>query len=232
MLSVPPQNNKNNKNCTETFLTTKQASAIVPYSREYIGRLARENKVDAKFVDGKWLVNEHALKNFFDQSKIEESILSDRLRNERYADLLAYECVRQEQATEATFLSSAHLRTHLITASTIAVSLFALVFLSSATLTKMVTQEALLPLYEGANQSNQVVVYESVERTTPFAMSHGIMLFPETATASTFDPATLFSDEVAVVEGVDGLQYIRFRGENGTADFPFVVVPPSSHDYE
>ncbi len=77
---------KNKKSSFEDFLTTKEASEIIPYSREYIGRLAREKKVRSALVGGKWIVSLASLQDFYEQAKIEEEVLAQRVRGERLAD--------------------------------------------------------------------------------------------------------------------------------------------------
>jgi len=60
---------KDKNSSIEDFLSTKEASEIVPYSREYIGRLAREKKVRSALLGGKWIVSISSLQNFHNQAK-------------------------------------------------------------------------------------------------------------------------------------------------------------------
>ena len=61
------------------LLPVKIASELVPYSRDYITRLARDGRVTAVQIDRQWFINRTSLLNFHIHSEIEDSVRSRRL---------------------------------------------------------------------------------------------------------------------------------------------------------
>jgi len=57
-----------------TLLNIKDASKTVSYSKDYISRLAREQKIIAAQVQGQWFVDILSLKNFVEVAELEKKV--------------------------------------------------------------------------------------------------------------------------------------------------------------
>ncbi len=69
------------------FIPLSTAVTLVSYSRDYIGRLAREGKILAEQIDREWFVSRQSLINFFENSSLEESAKKKILSLSRKNDI-------------------------------------------------------------------------------------------------------------------------------------------------
>lgn len=221
---------KEYKFSSEDFLSTKEASEVVPYSREHIGRLAREKKVKAAQVGGKWIVSLASLQDFYHQSKIEEDILSERLRAERLVEQNVSDFVFQGKASSLIIFSPYEkVFAHIVSAS--GVVIVGILFFLSPVFFDTSSNVAQLFNFNQVAETKSVTTFEAVEMTASIDVENGILLFPkQTVDANQFDPMTVFSDEVKVVENEDGVTYVRVVGGESSSDIPFVNLP-SSYEY-
>ncbi len=67
----------------ERYKSLKEVCRSVSYSKDYIAKLAREKKIDAKLVNRQWYVDVDSLKNFAFLAECEQKIRSRRLSAER-----------------------------------------------------------------------------------------------------------------------------------------------------
>lgn len=67
----------------KTFLSIKDAAKLVSYSRDYVARLAREEKIVASQVGRQWFVDTVSLKSFAEVADLEKSVHKLRLSAER-----------------------------------------------------------------------------------------------------------------------------------------------------
>lgn len=216
---------------TKKFLSTKEASEIVSYSREYIGRLAREQKIKAQWQGGKWLINSQSLCNFYQQAKIEEDILTERLRNERLAEQNLAEFFFGTKNYEARKLSTAQfLLMHLVSA----VSLGVILMSSSFVIFKFdnISQLAQLFNLKQTEDSKQMTVLKVVEVTNPIDITNGILLFPLEATSTIDDPTLFFSDEVELRETKDGQKFLHFYNGDDFSNIPIIRIPTQTEYYQ
>lgn len=218
-------NQKNNS--PEVFITTIEATKIIPYSREYIGRLAREKKIAAILVEGKWLVALASIKEFYKQARIEDTILAERLRHERLADQSALD---QLLVTPVTQSAMSDISMHLVSATVTALTI--LFFFLAPTLLTVSKQVATLSLADPINPVRSTTILEPIETTIPLDMSKGILLFSKNSFVSPIDPMLLFSDDVEVVEGMNGIQSVRIYDGENFSDLPFVYLPLAREKYQ
>jgi hypothetical protein len=222
---------KNKKSSFEDFLTTKEASEIIPYSREYIGRLAREKKVRSALVGGKWIVSLASLQDFYEQAKIEEEVLAQRVRGERLADQNVADFIFETKvASTAKHLPSQNIFAHVISISVVGMVGFLFFFLPG--IFGSTSNVAQLFNFNQPEPTKSVVTFEMVEMTTPIDIENGILLFGGQEEVVSFDPTTIFSDAVEVVEGEDGVKYLRVTDGEGFSDVPFVNLPSSYQSYQ
>jgi hypothetical protein len=66
-----------------TFLPIKDAAKNFSYSRDYVARLAREQKVVATQIKRQWFIDAVSLKNFVEASALEQSLRKQQLSIER-----------------------------------------------------------------------------------------------------------------------------------------------------
>ncbi len=67
----------------DSFLPIKEAAKLVLYSRDYVARLAREQKIVAMQVERQWFVDTVSLRNFAEAAELEQSVRSQQLSLER-----------------------------------------------------------------------------------------------------------------------------------------------------
>lgn len=65
------------------LISLKDIGTLVPYSREYVSRLAREGKIAAAQINRQWYIDPESLKSFFDNSQIEMQARSEYVRELR-----------------------------------------------------------------------------------------------------------------------------------------------------
>ena len=75
------------------YILVKEASSLTGYSKDYIGQLARGNKINSKKIYGVWYVEEESIFNYKDFLN-KSGLLPD-----------IAEKIDIEQKTESTFLS-------------------------------------------------------------------------------------------------------------------------------
>ena len=73
----------------DELVPLKLASKKVSYSRDYLSKLARENKIIATQTGRQWFIDMHSLKNFIDSANLEQEVRKQQLRTERRMELLA-----------------------------------------------------------------------------------------------------------------------------------------------
>lgn len=221
------------------LISLSEAVTLVSYSRDYIGRLAREGKILSQQINKQWFVNRHSLLNFFEQSALEDSVKKRILSLSRKNDLEVKEMYATKVAaikSRSTYLPNASL---FVTVVIIAAGLFAGVLLqvsgqvvaSNKPLTLALLIENISTVsIEFSTQPAAVVaatmfsesqVAESVE-TIP--MEEGIFMFPAgTAKEKTEIVSELFSDEVTVVLTSTTTGLVKMKGSEQS--LPFVRVP-------
>ncbi len=67
----------------DSFLPIKEAAKLVLYSRDYVARLAREQKIVAMQVERQWYVDTVSLKNFAEAAELEQTVRHHQLSLER-----------------------------------------------------------------------------------------------------------------------------------------------------
>jgi len=94
----------------------KEATKHVSYSRDYITRLAREQKIIATYVGRQWFVDLTSLKNYFETSLLEQDIRKRQLSEERTNELRVREAAARQSRLQSGRAKSFHRRA-LVTAS-------------------------------------------------------------------------------------------------------------------
>ncbi len=67
----------------------KEAARQATYSRDYLAKLAREQKIVATQIGRQWFIDVTSLQNFLDSAALEQEVRKQQLRDERKRELLA-----------------------------------------------------------------------------------------------------------------------------------------------
>ncbi|MBY0538610.1 winged helix-turn-helix domain-containing protein [Patescibacteria group bacterium] len=219
------------------------AVTLVSYSRDYIGRLAREGKIVAEQIDREWYVSRASLLNFAEHSTLEDSVKKKILSLSRKNDLEVKDFYTQK-------VSNINTRQYLARTQSLVLTLIMLLggsfpgylFYTNANLltgAKPVsiaetlgyldvvgsTQSALVP---ASSRENAAVWTEGlvVESQESIPMDGGIVLFPTLQPSDKATVEDLFSDDVTVVITSTTTGFVR--SADGTSELPFVRVPETT----
>ncbi|MCA9365888.1 hypothetical protein KC723_03250, partial [Candidatus Kaiserbacteria bacterium] len=75
----------------KNLIAVKEAAQAVGYSRDYITRLAREQKIIAAQISRQWFVNLGSLQSFVELVEIEKMARKNQLRAERQIERSLFE---------------------------------------------------------------------------------------------------------------------------------------------
>jgi len=232
------------------LLPVKDAAEFVPYSRDYVARLAREGKVVATQIDRQWFVDVTSLQNFFSHASIEESVRKRHLSTLRKRDLEVREVYRARLDEIAQKRTRAHRATIVHTCLVLCCGLIAgSVFIAASHVQSVDSVRSLARevglLAPAANEAAVVVRSVSVANILPgvnnpvvetdesFDVSRGIVVLPNGSTSSS-TVEDFFSDPVTVEMTSTTSGNIRNTISNKTVPFvrvpsEAVVVPPKSN---
>jgi len=225
------------------LLPVKEAAELVTCSRDYVTRLARENKITATLINRQWLVDIDSLKNFFAFSQYEIAVRKKHLCEIRKNELL----VKQEFSEK---INSLKINQDQIGIKTTAISLtlllcgigtglllnFTNIYIpldKVATLAQIPQSVATNFLYTLTGE-NEIVVYDEwvsnfglMERTDKLLMSNGIIIFPANVSVSPDqnEIGNLFSDNTEIVMTGINTGFVRADGFQNGRSIPFVKIP-------
>jgi len=225
------------------LLPVKEAAELVTCSRDYVTRLARENKITATLINRQWLVDIDSLKNFFAFSQYEIAVRKKHLCEIRKNELL----VKQEFSEK---INSLKINQDQIGTKTAVVSLtlllcgigtglllnFTNIYIpldKVATLAQIPQSVATNFLYTLTGE-NEIVVYDEwvsnfglMERTDKLLMSNGIIIFPANVSVSPDqnEIGNLFSDNTEIVMTGINTGFVRADGFQNGRSIPFVKIP-------
>lgn len=217
------------------LLPIKIATTLIPYSRDYVTRLARDGRVTGIQVNRQWFVEKDSLLSFYEQSQIEETIRSRRLSQVRKVELEAH-AEHQTRLKQLMALGSVHriqtiLQTVLILLCGVSTGIF--IFgvggaiqpypdtVTALIVDSVVGGPSLSPdqLMSPASLADAGVT----ETTKQLPLAGGIILLPEFAT-NTSQVADFFSDTVTIEMTGTTSGMIR----SGQSALPFVRIPETS----
>lgn len=73
------------------LIPLKDVPKIVPYSRDYVARLARDGRIAAAQVNRQWYIDAESLKNFFEHAQLEVQARGEYVRELRKQELDLHE---------------------------------------------------------------------------------------------------------------------------------------------
>ena len=221
----------------------KSAAKLTSYSRDYITRLAREQKIVASFIERKWFIDIESLQHYESVVALEQKIRQQHLSEERKHERLVVEEVGRKQTARKKISQVHATQAKRVTVAVLALGLLAGLALqyvpfvpsaltrqvASAPLIEHIQKSANTPVVAGQNLSfsEKSASVRSLEH-----IDSGILLLPSASSsiAGAIDPRELFSDDVVVVSDENGHTYIVRKNDKGeeVERIPFLVVPINS----
>jgi hypothetical protein len=228
----------------------REASVQVSYSRDYITRLAREDKIVATYIGRQWFVDIESLKAYAESKALEQEIRSQHLSEERKREQAQKALVTKKTEQQNIRVGTFSFRAGAFTAVILFCGLgFGTVLHQNASwlewsaprvvqavdVNRAVVIQKDLNLSDG-NKLNVVPVDNTEpidildeatsEIKTLGEIKNGILLLP--AGTDDVSPEDLFSDPVEVVrlkDGTPALMKLDSRGFPVGEPIPFVDVP-------
>ncbi len=214
------------------LIPLKEVAKIVPYSREYVARLARDGRVAAAQINRQWYIDPESLKNFFDQAQLEMQARGEYVRELRKQELDLHEWwsafVDTQKNRQVGRVGRATKKSFLIIILGLFVGLLVTRFAplgDPAVLASLIDSRQLAALMtaddNGAAVESWYETGEVVTEDESLLNPVGILLLPDGVSE---DPAAFFSDEVTVEETgpTSGIIYSTVS----SSSIPFVRVAP------
>lgn len=231
----------------KTLHAIKDAAQVVSYSRDYVTRLAREEKIDAQLVGRQWFVDVDSLRRYAELSAMEQELRKKQLSEERKRERLAREAAERQHTLTLERAQPMHFQAAAVASLVLGFGLltgWGISFLSSdgpsqASQNVAQVSRATEPAANFVAQPSETSVptpvvsdpdmfvpeFSGREVSSMEDGGNGVLLFPNaTSTAIT----ELFSDEVEVVTLPNGERVVwRIDNEGNRVGNPllFVEVP-------
>ena len=232
------------------LIPLKEAAKRIAYSRDYLAKLAREQKIIATQIGRQWFVDMSSLQTFLDSVALEQEVRKQQLREERKRELSA----KRELETLSVDIKSKINNTRRLSLAVASIVLFLGVFSGSVIYSIFDIKTNLANNFTGASsvvdlsletKSNDIKLAEP-QATTLFTTvteyplfvdqsavrkmndnAGGILLLSDaTKNKNSEAVANLFSDPVSVEFTNDHSGQITYEALDGSlAKVPFVSVP-------
>ncbi len=237
-----------------TLVSIKEASKTVSYSRDYLTKLAREQKIIATQIGRQWFIDVSSLQAFVEDMALEQVVRKEHLRNERKQErqvkaelqLLNSKIKVGESGFRFHSLAVSSLvlflglftGTFIYTTADIANNLASSDIENSSLVAQVSIDEVSLPvaLPQSTTFSNTVVEYPlfaNEEDVRSMDLEHeGIFLLSREGEVETIEQvANLFSDQVVVEFSDENTGLVKYKNDEGeVSEFPFVSVPSNAKD--
>lgn len=225
----------------------RDAARSVSYSRDYITRLAREEKIIASNIGRQWFIDLDSLKQYIETISVEQEIRKKQLSEERKVERLAREASQKQRTlhlkkaknlnTRAAVVASLVLISGLLSGFVVNEFLSSLKSSGSQVAATHSSQDiqdvasvsvAADDLGESSSSEDASSVTSQLtqELRSLGDIQNGILLLPSSSSSS--DVSELFSDEIVVRELEDGTEVIVRVDEFGEVvgnPISFVTIP-------
>jgi len=224
---------------TTNLISAKAAADLIPYSRDYIARIAREGKITAVQIDRQWFVESTSLQNFYEQSLIEEEVRKRHLSKKRKLELEVKEQYQTRLEQLQLRRSSGPLQAAILAALVLfggvssgflflngdSGTYLATILGSQVSIVRPVTPVVIV---QGKTSVDYWVARDAVETTRPLSLRDGIVLLPAEDTRVSLKVRDLFSDEVTVTLTSSSTGVIAVDQNGIKTTMPFVRIPSES----
>jgi hypothetical protein len=222
------------------FISLPVAITLVTYSRDYIGRLAREGKIVSKQIDKQWFVSRVSLLNFYETSALEDSVKKRILSVSRKNDLEVKDFYTNAITSIANKQQASAVSSAFLTLLVVCGGLLSGIFINKETAVFSTTSDIhiaqlMASLQFGTQQASSILADDdsgfftdsvTLESQDKIPMADGVVLFPALGAGDTEVVDTLFSDEVTVV--ITGTSTGFIRAKDSDTELPFVRIPQTS----
>ena len=229
----------------------KYASEQTGYSRDYITRLARDEKIVASQIGRKWFVDLDSLSSYASVMVLEQKVRQQKLSDERKQERQITELIEKKEILKVRHKRHLAIRSKVLATGVLSIGLLTGLALEQASLVpaQLNPQVASVPFMQWLKNDDGGLVMSSAKSTpTPVGAevvdfsqeafrlatmaepTDGILLLPTTQKGSpSLDVKKLFSDEVRIFSDETGQQYVAQIDQNGepARNIPFVIVPVS-----
>ena len=228
--------------------TIKTASEQTSYSRDYITRLAREEKIVASQIDRQWYIDIESLKAYQVDAALEQKTRQQQLSEERKRE-------RQAHAPDVSFgkmdiqkgKSTSHVRRTVVAVAALSILVgsvlhsspyfregiqVAAVFTDQFQNTLLSTSTSILA---SSPVDSEINFEPTTVRVTELShLKNGVLLLPAASgTTTSEDVSELFSDEAHVVTDETGQSFVvRVDGEGKVIEKVPVMFAPMSNDFD
>ncbi len=221
-----------------TLLPIKMATEIVPYTRDYISRLAREGKIAAAQVNRQWYIDGESLKNFFETAQLEVQARNSYVRELRRVELESADALLAALTASDEKFTIAPYRSLVATVYVLSVGCLVglLIWQGVGVFTPSMLQSQYAALMQAPvlNTTDTDTVDTAwmeygavIDTTESLQIDNGILLLP-TATSGEAVVEALFSDPVTVEMQSTTSGQIILTTPTGTTTVPYVRVPNSA----
>lgn len=229
------------------FQNVKDASELTSYSRDYIGRLAREKKIDAVQIGRQWYVSVSSLQSYVKRAEEDLKHRQQKLREDRKREreTRAQAPEKKEVSVPTPYLSKINVSalvalvltfgvsTGLLLNSTVLSHMSTLKQFASAAKNELFTQTTeKFPVATGKmSEDVSVAAIDFSEESVTISMldenNQGVLLLPADTQSklSESEVQDLFSDPVQIVNDDQGQHVVRITDDGKEVRLPFVIVP-------
>lgn len=237
------------------LIPLKEAAKRIAYSRDYLAKLAREQKIVATQIGRQWFVDMSSLQTFLDSVALEQEVRKQQLREERKRELLA----KKELETLSIDIKTKIDKSHRLSLAVASIVLFLGFFSGSVMYSVFDIKNNLANNFTGANATvssleikpiNDIKLVEP-QATTLYTTVTEYPLFVDQSAVRKMDDntggvlllsdvtenknpeaiANLFSDPVSVEFTDNHSGRVVYETPDGSlTEIPFVSVPTKSVD--
>lgn len=231
----------------------KYAATHFGYSRDYVTRLAREQKIIAAQIGRQWFIDIDSLGSYSSTMALEQKVRQQQLSEERKRERQLTERIEKNEIERAHYKRRLAIRSKVVAAAVLLLGLTSGVAIEripsvSVQLNRQVASAPFMQWFQGsANlelapqpkenqptpQGAEVVNFshEAFRLSTMAEPTDGVLLLPAaTSGTSSIDVKKLFSDDVRILKDENGQEYVAQVSEKGETirKIAFVVVPVST----
>ncbi len=208
------------------MLPIKEIINKVSYSRDYVTRLARENKIEAVHVGRQWFINLQSLEQYMELTSAENELRKQKLSAERKREKEIYDAKKKQRELSERRTKNLNAKATVAASLTLALGLLGGVTFFNHNLNNN-KESNLATVSEANTKTEQQDIIKPVSEVKSLGESKlGVLLLP---TEDTNSVADLFSDEVEIIKTEDGTKAIILINEE-EREVPFIEIPVNQHN--
>lgn len=235
-----------------TLVSIKEAAKIVSYSRDYLTKLARDQKIIATQIGRQWFIDMTSLQAFVDDVALEQIVRKEHLRKERKQERQVKEELQLLDSKIKVKESGFRFHSFAVASMVLCLGLFTGTVIyttadivnnlanndikNSSLVAQVPADEASMSiaLPQDSTLFSSVIEYplftnEEEVRSMDTEYEGVFLLSREGDVETTEQVANLFSDQVVVEFLDENTGLVKYKNDKGeVSEFPFVSVPNNS----